>query len=184
MLLLFLTKWRENLNVSIKKRQHLKVLEITSDLLLMWSSLAFINVFFFYKRFSIGLLCYNMTLQYWWLVSWNHSPPFWIWPIFNSIKWLYYQKDANQITLNHNSPRLSLSIFKVFVQILLNVNLSLNRTLLTFLLYVRHGWLNWFWQFLSERLSSFNVKGFCYSNMHAIQLSCHVMWRKDLDMFI
>ena len=25
------------------------------------------------------------------------------------------------------------------------------------------GWLNWFWQFLCERLSSFNPKGFWYS---------------------
>ena len=25
------------------------------------------------------------------------------------------------------------------------------------------GWLNWFWQFLCERLSSFNLKGFWYS---------------------
>ena len=25
------------------------------------------------------------------------------------------------------------------------------------------GWLNWFWQFLFERLSSFNPKRFCYS---------------------
>ena len=25
------------------------------------------------------------------------------------------------------------------------------------------GWLKWFWQFLPERLSSFNPKGFCYS---------------------
>ena len=25
------------------------------------------------------------------------------------------------------------------------------------------GWLSWFWQFLSERLSSFNPKGFYYS---------------------
>ena len=25
------------------------------------------------------------------------------------------------------------------------------------------GWLNWFWQFLCEGLSSFNLKGFCYS---------------------
>ena len=53
---------------------------------------------------------------------------------------------------------------EALVWILLNVNLSLNQTLLTFLLYVRQTWwLNWFWQFLCERLSSFHSKGFCYS---------------------
>ena len=41
---------------------------------------------------------------------------------------------------SHNSfysQNLALPIFKVFIQILLNVNLSLNQTLLTFLPYVR-----------------------------------------------
>ena len=27
----------------------------------------------------------------------------------------------------------------------------------------KHGWLDWFWQFLSDGLSFFNPKGFCYS---------------------
>ena len=39
----------------------------------------------------------------------------------------------------------------------------LESNFLTFLLYVRPGWLNWFWQFLCEELSSFNPKGFYYS---------------------
>ena len=38
---------------------------------------------------------------------------------------------------SQNSKALALQIFKVFLQILLNVNLSLNQILLTFLLYVR-----------------------------------------------
>ena len=42
---------------------------------------------------------------------------------------------------------------------MLTVNLSLNQTLLTFLLSVRQTWwLNSFWQFLCEGLSSFNPK--------------------------
>ena len=33
-------------------------------------------------------------------VSWTHSLPFCFWPIFNLMKWPYYQKDVNCITLN------------------------------------------------------------------------------------
>ena len=44
---------------------------------------------------------------------------------------------------SHNSLKLSfaLQIFEAFVQILLNVNLSLNQTFLTFLPCVRQTWL-------------------------------------------
>ena len=56
--------------------------------------------------------------------------------------WPYYQKEINQITLNHTTlSNLALRIFEAFVPILLNVNLSLNQTLLTFLLYVRQTWM-------------------------------------------
>ena len=56
--------------------------------------------------------------------------------------WLYYQKDVNQITLNHSTLlNFALQIFEAFIQILLNVNLSLNKTLLTFWLYVRQTWM-------------------------------------------
>ena len=41
----------------------------------------------------------------------------------------------------HNSLKLSLQKFEVFVAILLNVNLSLNQTLLTFVLCVRQTWM-------------------------------------------
>ena len=40
-----------------------------------------------------------------------------------------------------NSLNLALQIFEASVRILLNVNLSLNQTLLTFLLYVRQTWM-------------------------------------------
>ena len=33
----------------------------------------------------------------------NHSLPFW--PIFNWMKWLFYQKDINQISLNHTTRK-------------------------------------------------------------------------------
>ena len=41
----------------------------------------------------------------------------------------------------HNSLKLSFKIFEVFVPFLLNVNLSLNQTLLIFLLYVSQTWI-------------------------------------------
>ena len=41
----------------------------------------------------------------------------------------------------HSSLTLNFTNFEVFVPILLNVNLSLNQTLLTFLLYVRQIWM-------------------------------------------
>ena len=48
------------------------------------------------------------------------------------------QKDINRITVNHTPlSNLALPIFKALVRILLNVNLLLNQTFRTFLLYVR-----------------------------------------------
>ena len=50
----------------------------------------------------------------------------------------YYQEHVNQIILNHTTlESLALRIFETFVQILLIANLSLNQTLLTFLLCLR-----------------------------------------------
>ena len=54
-------------------------------------------------------------------------------------------------------------MLEAFLQILLIANLSLNQTLLTFSVWDKPGWLNLFWQFLCERLSSFNPKGFYYA---------------------
>ena len=61
---------------------------------------------------------------------------------FNSGKWSYYQMYINQITLNCTTlQNLALTIFEVFVWISVDVNLSLNQTLLTFLLCVRQIWM-------------------------------------------
>ena len=66
--------------------------------------------------------------------------------IFNQFKlnelWPYYQKHVNQIILNRTTLwSLALRIFEAFIRILLIVNLSLNQTLLTFLLCVRQTWM-------------------------------------------
>ena len=36
-------------------------------------------------------------------IEWTHILPFWLSPLFNSMKWQYYQKDVNQINLNHTT---------------------------------------------------------------------------------
>ena len=47
------------------------------------------------------------------------------------MKWPYYQKDVNKITLNQTTLRnLTLPIFDVLVRTSLNVNYSWNQTLL------------------------------------------------------
>ena len=57
--------------------------------------------------------------------------------IFNLSKlWPYYQKHVNQIILNYTIFYIPLQISETFVQNLLIMNLSLNQTLLTFLLCV------------------------------------------------
>ena len=73
----------------------------------------------------------------------------------------------NHTTLNN----LAFWIFEAFIQILLNGNLSLNQTLLTFLLSIRETWMTyWFGQFLCDRLSFFNSKGFYYSYVWSCSL--------------
>ena len=52
------------------------------------------------------------------------------------------QKHVNQIILNHTTLKnLALRIFEAFIRILLIANLSLNHTLLTFLLCVKQTWM-------------------------------------------
>ena len=95
---------------------------------------------------SLGVICYDR-----WVLSEGHKNYFKDWCLMNSQStflffnlfklnelWPYYQKHVNQIILNRTTLwSLALRIFEAFVRILLIVNLSLNQTLLTFLLYVR-----------------------------------------------
>ena len=75
-------------------------------------------------------------------ISWTHSPPSYFFQIKLNELWPYYQKHVNQIILNRTTLwSLALQIFEAFVRILLIVNLSLNQTLLTFLLCVRQTWM-------------------------------------------
>ena len=81
-------------------------------------------------------------------VSSTHSLPFYFFSKFKLNElWPYYQKHLNQI------------IFEAFVRISWMfpwIKLSWNSCSVG----DKPGWLNWFWQFLCEKLSSFNLEGF------------------------
>ena len=79
------------------------------------------------------------------------------------MSWWCHQKYVNQITSNCLTLWiLDLPIFNVFVWILLVMNLSLNQTLLIFLLDIRQSWKTQLIEVMSlcERLSFFNSKGY------------------------
>ena len=70
---------------------------------------------------------------------------------------------------SHNYLKLALSIFEVFTVIFFP-SIKLSWYLCS--VWDKLWWLNWFLQFLCERLSSSNPKGFCYSYIQ-------FMWRRD-----
>ena len=71
--------------------------------------------------------------------------------------WSYYQRDVNQINLNHttlwNFSNIQ-SLQSNFVEY--ESFLEWNST------DIKLGWFNLFWQFLCEKLFSFNLKGFMH----------------------
>ena len=69
----------------------------------------------------------------------NSHPTFLFFNLFKLNElWPYYQKHINQIILNSITlSSLTLQVLEAFVRILLIVSLSLNQTLLIFLLCVR-----------------------------------------------
>ena len=77
---------------------------------------------------------------------------------------------------SHNFLKLNLQIFEAFVQILLNVNLSLNQTLVTFLVCVRQIWMTQ----LILLISLWGVI-FLYSKriLLLIYMILQFMWKKD-----
>ena len=90
-------------------------------------------------------------------VSWTQDLPFCFWPTFN--KWNGHiikgrQPDSFTKADNSTNTRGLCSNF-VECQSFLESNSS------DILAPVE--WLYWFWQFLCDGLSSFNLKGFCYS---------------------
>ena len=77
------------------------------------------------------------------------------------MKWPYYPKDKNQITLNYTTLQNLRGLCSNFFECesFLESNSPNNSCSLWDIL----GWLNWFWQFFCEGLSSFGLEGFCYS---------------------
>ena len=77
----------------------------------------------------------------------------------------YYQKRVNQMSLNfefHNSLMLSFTDNGGLHSNFVYCESFIKSNSLDILVPCKDkpGWLNWFWQFLCERLSSFNPKGF------------------------
>ena len=89
---------------------------------------------------SLGVICYNRQVLCWGsqkkliqeLVSHRLTAYLSVFDLFLTKRnELVYQKDVNEITLNHTILKnLALRILETFVWILLNANLSLNQTLL------------------------------------------------------
>ena len=97
--------------------------------------------------------------------------------IFDSVKWWCYQNHVNQVTSNHTTLWiLDLPIFNVFVSNLLFVNLSLNQTLLIFLLYMRQTWKTW----LIQAISLWGVICLLYERIHYSNLSFAVYMKEGL----
>ena len=80
-------------------------------------------------------------------------------------------KPTNQSALSQWLFTSLTYLIEAFIPILLNVNLSLNQTLLTFLLYVRQTWMTQLILAISLwGLSSFNTKRFYYSHAWSCSL--------------
>ena len=93
--------------------------------------------------------------------------------------WSYYQKDVNQITLNYATfQSLAFQIFEAkkffqkFCWLLMFPWINLSWQFCS--MWDKPWWLNYFWQFLREASSSFNLKGFYYS----YAWSCRLCERK------
>ena len=135
---------------------------------------------------SLGVICYDR-----WVLSGDQKNYFKDWCLMNSQStflffnvfkfnefWPCHQNHVNQIILNGTTLwSIALRIFEAFVQVLLIVNLSLNQTLLTFLLGVRQTWMTQ----LILAISLWEVIFLWFERI--LILICMVsqfMWKKDI----
>lgn len=82
-----------------------------------------------------------------------------------SMKWPYFQKYINQITLNHkNLQSLALPISELFILITLVVKLSLIQALLISLLYITQTWMTQLILSISVRSYLPLIRKDCYLN--------------------
>ena len=102
----------------------------------------------------------------------NHFPSY-----FWFSEMVCYQKYVNQVMSNHTTLWiLDLPVFNVFVWNLLVVNLSLNQTLLIFLLYMRQTWKTW----LIQAISLWGVILLLLERIHYSNLSFAVYMKEGL----
>ena len=105
----------------------------------------FCNFFFLYCLYvmfceAVYIICRKKYM--WRYVLWKQP----VFPIFTSF-WLIEMAILSKLRKpdnfeSHSSPKLALPIFEVFIQTSLNVSLSLNQTLLIFLVYAIQTWMN------------------------------------------
>ena len=109
----------------------------------------------FMKKKNCGWICY-ITINFFAKFHWNLLKKFDV--ISYVSNWAFFGCSQSCICFG----TCPLRIFEPFIQIFLTVNLSLNQTLLTFLLYVRQTWMTQ--SILTISLwgvtSSLNPKGF------------------------
>ena len=77
--------------------------------------------------------------------------------------WPYYQKDVNQISLNHTALWNFMNIWGLSSNFADCESFLESNSWHSCSMWEKLGWLNWFWEFPREGLSSFNPKGFYYS---------------------
>ena len=78
-------------------------------------------------------------------MSWIHSIPLWFLPLCNAIKWPCYQKDVNQINLNHTHYQYSRNLFEFcWMWIFLWIKFSWY----SYIIWNNLSWHNWIWLFI------------------------------------
>ena len=118
-------------------------------------------------------------------VSWTHSLLFCFWPILTQWIMAILSKGCKPDNFeSHKSLKLSFRNVR-------GLYLSLNQTLLTFLLYVRQTWMTWFNQVKSIDSSNFSVRGYLpliqknyitYMHGPAVYVKERLLFARDLSL--
>ena len=95
-------------------------------------------------------------------ISWTHSQTFCFWPNLNSLNSVHIYKIDN--FESQNSLKLCFtSIWGLRLNIVDWIFPGIKLSWHSYSMWDKLGWLNWFWHFLCEGLSSRNPKGLYYS---------------------
>ena len=97
-------------------------------------------------------------------VSWTHSLPFCFWPIFKLWIMAILSKECKLDNFeSHSFVKLSFMNIQASFEFYWKWIFPLIKLWHSCYTCDKLGWLNWFWQFFCEKLSSVNPKGFCNS---------------------